>query len=70
MLCAVHFREYKASFFDTTIVLFIGFILLSGGGSEGYDYNEQIFSFQRRVLAPIIIIIALILCGISIMIKK
>ena len=52
------------------ITLIIGFILLSGGGSEGYDYNEQIFSFQRRVLAPIIIIIALILCGISIMIKK
>jgi len=51
-------------------MLFLGFILLSGGGSEGYDYNEQIFSFQRRVLAPIIIIIALILCGISIMIKK
>ena len=51
-------------------MLFLGFILLSGGGSDGYDYNEQIFSFQRRVLAPIIIIIALILCGISIMIKK
>ena len=50
--------------------LFFGFILLSGGGSDGYDYSEKIFSFQRRVLAPIIIIIALILCGISIMIKK
>ena len=50
--------------------LFFGFILLSGGGSDGYDYSEQIFNFQRRVLAPILIIIALILCGTSIMIKK
>ena len=50
--------------------LFLGFILLSGGGSEDYTYNKEIFNFQRRVLAPIIIIIALILCGISIMSKK
>ena len=50
--------------------LFFGLILLSGGGSDGYDYSEKIFSFQRIVLAPIMIIIALILCGISIMIKK
>jgi len=50
--------------------LFLGFILLSGGGSDDYNYNEKVFNFQRRVLAPIIIIIALILCGISIMSKN
>jgi len=51
-------------------ILFLGFILLSGGGSDDYNYQKEIFNFQRQVLAPIIIIIALILCGISIMIKK
>ena len=50
--------------------LFFGFILLSGGGTEDYKYNESIFNFQRQVLAPILIIISLFLCGASIMIKN
>ena len=50
--------------------LFLGFILLSGGGSDDYNYQKEIFNFQRQVLAPFIIIMALILCGISIMSKK
>ncbi len=50
--------------------LFFGFILLSGGGSDDYTYSKEIFNFQRLVIAPIIIIIAIILCGISIMSKK
>ena len=52
------------------ITLIIGFILLSGGGSYDYEYNKSIFNFQRQVLAPIVIIISLIICGFSIMLKK
>ena len=50
--------------------LFLGFFLLSGGGSDGYDYSKEIFSLQRRLIAPIILIAALILCFFSIMTKK
>ncbi len=52
------------------VFLVFGFALLSGGGANDYNYHEEVFNFQRIVLAPIIIIIALVLCGISIMIKK
>ena len=52
------------------ITLIIGFILLSGGGSDDYEYNKSIFNFQRQVFAPIVIIISLIICGFSIMLKK
>ena len=52
------------------ITLIIGFILLSGGGSDDYEYNKSIFNFQRQVLAPIVIIISLIICGFSIMLNK
>jgi len=51
-------------------ILFLGFILLSGGGSDDYEYNKSIFNFQRQVLAPIFIITSLVLCGFSIMLKK
>ena len=51
-------------------ILFFGFLLLSGGGTEDYEYNKSIFNFQRQVLAPILIITSLVLCGVSIMLKK
>ena len=28
-------------------ILFLGFILLSGGGSDDYNYQKEIFNFQR-----------------------
>ena len=52
------------------LTLIFGFILLSGGGTDDYEYNKSIFNFQRQVLAPIIIIISLIICGVSITLKK
>ena len=52
------------------LTLISGFILLSGGGTDDYEYNKSIFNFQRQVLAPIIIIISLIICGVSITLKK
>ena len=38
-------------------LLTLGFILMSGGGSSDPDvFNEDIFSFRRITLAPLIII--------------
>ena len=38
-------------------VLILGFILMSGGGSDDPAvFNEQIFSFRRITLAPILIV--------------
>ncbi len=37
-------------------LLTLGFILMSGGGSDDPNvFNEEIFSFRRITLAPIII---------------
>ena len=42
-------------------LLCLGFILMIGGGGENnFDYNPAIFSSQRIVLAPIVIIIGYI----------
>lgn len=38
-------------------LLFLGFILMSGGGSDDPGiFNEEIFSFRRITLAPITVI--------------
>jgi hypothetical protein len=38
-------------------LLILGFILMSGGGSDDPNvFNEQIFSFRRITLAPILIV--------------
>lgn len=38
-------------------LLILGFILMSGGGSDNPNvFNEEIFSFRRITLAPILII--------------
>jgi len=38
-------------------LLTLGFILMSGGGSANPDvFNEEIFSFRRITLAPLVII--------------
>ena len=38
-------------------VLILGFILMSGGGSDNPEvFNEEVFSFRRITLAPILII--------------
>ncbi len=52
------------------ILLILGFFLLSGGGAEGSEFNPEIFSARRIIIAPIIIIIAFILSGFAIMRKK
>ena len=52
------------------IILILGFLLMSGGGADGTEFKSEIFSKRRIVVAPILIIIAFIMCGYSIMMKK
>ena len=52
------------------VILILGFLLMSGGGSNGTEFKPEIFSNRRVVFAPILIIIAFIMCGYSIMVRK
>lgn len=39
------------------ILIALGFILMSGGGSDDPNvFNEEIFNFRRRTLAPILVL--------------
>ena len=54
-------RNYK---FMIIGILFIalGFILMSGGGSDDPNvFNEEIYSFRRITLAPIVVILGFII---------
>lgn len=51
-------------------LLILGFILMSGGGSDNPDvFREDVFSFRRITLAPIIILGSYILI-IRLILKK
>ncbi len=42
----------------SVVIIIIGFILMSGGGSDdGVSFNPAIFSTQRIVIAPIVCMI-------------
>jgi len=44
------------------VFIIVGFVLMSGGSSpDGISFNPEIFSKQRIVIAPIIIMIGYIL---------
>ena len=48
-------------FFISLILICVGFILMIGGGAiNNIVFNPEIFSFQRIVLAPIVIILGYI----------
>ena len=50
--------------------LALGYVLMSGGGSADPNvFNEDIFSFRRITLAPIIILIGYCVVGYAIMYK-
>lgn len=39
------------------VVIIIGFILMSGGGStDEYRFSEDIYSFRRTTLAPMVVL--------------
>ena len=49
------------------VVISIGFILMiGGGGTPDFDFNKEIFSSQRIIIAPIIVIIGYIGLGFAI----
>lgn len=52
------------------VLLIIGYILLSGGGSNDPTiFNEAMFNGQRMYVAPILIVLGFIIEIIAIMIK-
>ena len=43
------------------VVMLLGYALMAGGGSDDPNvFNEELFSFRRIVLAPIVIIIGMV----------
>ncbi len=53
------------------IILFIGFLLMSGGGSDDPSkFNSEIYNFRRIRLAPILIIIGFVFSILSILKKN
>jgi len=49
-------------------IIGVGFLLMSGGGSNNPDvFNNEIYSFRRIRLAPLIVILGFIMCIISIL---
>lgn len=52
------------------VLLIIGYILLSGGGSDDPTiFNESMFNTRRMYIAPILIVLGFIIEIIAIMIK-
>jgi hypothetical protein len=52
------------------ILLILGFITLSGGGSKDPNvFNEELFSSRRMVLAPIMLMLGYITVAVAIMTK-
>ena len=49
-------------------LLIVGYMLMSGGGSADPNvFSEEIFSFRRITLSPIVIILGYIVVGVAIM---
>ena len=55
-----NFALTKKSYILLTIgfvVIIIGFLLMSGGGStDEYKFSEEVYSFRRITLAPMIVL--------------
>ncbi len=52
------------------LVIIIGFLLMSGGGSPDPNvFDESIFSFRRITLAPIVVLLGFVVVGYGIMYK-
>ena len=50
------------------LIIGAGFLLMSGGGSNNPDvFNNEIYSFRRIRLAPLVVILGFIMCIISIL---
>lgn len=50
------------------LIIGVGFLLMSGGGSNNPDvFNNEIYSFRRIRLAPLVVISGFIMCIFSIL---
>ena len=54
--------------FLSILIIGVGFLLMSGGGSNNPDvFNNEIYSFRRIRLAPLVVILGFIMCIVSIL---
>lgn len=52
------------------VVLVLGYVLMTGGGSDDPNvFSEEIFSFRRLTIAPLVIILGFVIEVIAIMKK-
>ncbi len=52
------------------VVIVVGFLLMTGGGSSDPTvFNEEMFSFRRITLAPIVVLAGFVVIAFSIMKK-
>ncbi|MBO5890301.1 MAG: DUF3098 domain-containing protein [Alistipes sp.] len=50
------------------VVIFLGFVLMSGGGEHSVTvFDDSIFSFRRITLAPIVVVAGFVVVGVGIM---
>ena len=60
-------KRYQILFLSI-LIIGVGFLLMSGGGSNNPDiFNNEIYSFRRIRLAPLVVILGFIMCIISIL---
>ena len=52
------------------VIIFIGFLLMAGGGSDDpAKFDQSIFSFRRVTFGPIVVLIGFVLEGVAIMLR-
>lgn len=52
----------------SVVIIVIGFVLMSGGGSEdGVSFNPSIFGARRIVVAPVVCMIGFVLMVVAIL---
>jgi len=62
-------RNYKFMFAGLLLII-LGFVLMSGGGSQNPEvWNDAIFNFRRIRLAPMLILLGMIVEVYAIMTK-
>jgi drug/metabolite transporter (DMT)-like permease len=60
-------KRYQILFLSI-LIIGVGFLLMSGGGSNNPDiFNNEIYSFRRIRLAPLVVILGFIMCIVSIL---